>query len=161
MGRGSSRYCPSDLLGAHRSSLPVDAHHSSVDHSANPPPEPARNRPSSLRQATQDGMGGRGRESFEFFAGAQADVIDAKTRATPPTVGSPRTTVGLSGPHESFPGVVRGKRRHPGQGSRPYCTICGRANQTWFVRSQLLGYPRVRLDDGSWAEWGQPPRRAR
>lgn len=35
----------------------------------------------------------------------------------------------------------------------PYCTIGGRSSHVWFVLSQLLGYPRVRLYDGSWLEW--------
>lgn len=35
----------------------------------------------------------------------------------------------------------------------PYCIVGGRSNHTWFVLSCLLGYPDVRLYDGSWAEW--------
>jgi thiosulfate/3-mercaptopyruvate sulfurtransferase len=35
----------------------------------------------------------------------------------------------------------------------PYCTIGGRSSHAWFVLSQLLGYQRVRLYDGSWLEW--------
>lgn len=34
-----------------------------------------------------------------------------------------------------------------------YCIVCGRSNHTWFVLTYLLGYPKVRLYDGSWAEW--------
>jgi thiosulfate/3-mercaptopyruvate sulfurtransferase len=37
----------------------------------------------------------------------------------------------------------------------PYCTVGGRSGHTWFVLSQLLGYPNVRLYEASWAEWGQ------
>lgn len=35
----------------------------------------------------------------------------------------------------------------------PYCIVGGRSNHTWFVLTHLLGYPKVRLYDGSWAEW--------
>jgi thiosulfate/3-mercaptopyruvate sulfurtransferase len=34
-----------------------------------------------------------------------------------------------------------------------YCIVGGRSNHTWFVLTYLLGYPTVRLYDGSWAEW--------
>jgi len=35
-----------------------------------------------------------------------------------------------------------------------YCRIGERSAHTWFVLTNLLGYPRVRNYDGSWTEWG-------
>ncbi|MBI1886504.1 MAG: sulfurtransferase [Chloroflexi bacterium] len=52
------------------------------------------------------------------------------------------------------------KQLYQGQGISPYkeiiayCRIGERSSHTWFVLSQLLGYPNVRNYDGSWTEWG-------
>jgi len=35
-----------------------------------------------------------------------------------------------------------------------YCRIGERSAHTWFVLTELLGYPKVRNYDGSWTEWG-------
>ncbi|MFN8533175.1 MAG: sulfurtransferase [Dehalococcoidia bacterium] len=35
-----------------------------------------------------------------------------------------------------------------------YCRIGERSSHTWFVLSELLGFPKVRNYDGSWTEWG-------
>ena len=35
-----------------------------------------------------------------------------------------------------------------------YCRIGERSAHTWFVLTQLLGYPDVKNYDGSWTEWG-------
>ena len=35
-----------------------------------------------------------------------------------------------------------------------YCRIGERSAHSWFVLTQLLGYPNVRNYDGSWTEWG-------
>jgi thiosulfate/3-mercaptopyruvate sulfurtransferase len=38
-----------------------------------------------------------------------------------------------------------------------YCQIGNRAAHTWFALCHVLGYPDVKLYDGSWQEWGNLP----
>ena len=38
-----------------------------------------------------------------------------------------------------------------------YCTIGSRAATAWLVLTHLIGRDRVRVYDGSWAEWGRIP----
>lgn len=42
----------------------------------------------------------------------------------------------------------------PDQNVIAYCRIGERSAHTWFVLTNLLGYPSVRNYDGSWTEWG-------
>jgi thiosulfate/3-mercaptopyruvate sulfurtransferase len=63
-------------------------------------------------------------------------------------------------PDGTFKSADELKQIYGGKGITPdkdvvaYCRIGERSSHTWFVLSQLLGYPDVRNYDGSWTEWG-------
>jgi thiosulfate/3-mercaptopyruvate sulfurtransferase len=50
--------------------------------------------------------------------------------------------------------IYEGKDITPDKDVITYCRIGERSAHTWFVLTQLLGYPDVRNYDGSWTEWG-------
>jgi thiosulfate/3-mercaptopyruvate sulfurtransferase len=60
----------------------------------------------------------------------------------------------------TFKSVAELRAIYGGKGITPekeivsYCRIGERSAHTWFVLTQLLGYPSVRNYDGSWTEWG-------
>jgi len=50
--------------------------------------------------------------------------------------------------------IYQGKDITPDNEVVTYCRIGERSAYSWFVLTQLLGYPNVRNYDGSWTEWG-------
>ncbi len=50
--------------------------------------------------------------------------------------------------------IYAGKGITPDRDVVAYCRIGERSSHTWFVLSELLGYPSVRNYDGSWTEYG-------
>jgi len=50
--------------------------------------------------------------------------------------------------------IYGGKDITPDKDVITYCRIGERSAHTWFVLTNLLGYPQVRNYDGSWTEWG-------
>ena len=55
---------------------------------------------------------------------------------------------------EELRAIYGGKGVTPDKEVFAYCRIGERSAHTWFVLTQLLGYPNVRNYDGSWTEWG-------
>ncbi|HTI14322.1 MAG TPA: sulfurtransferase [Dictyobacter sp.] len=55
---------------------------------------------------------------------------------------------------EELRSIYEGKDITPDKEIISYCRIGERSAHTWFVLTQLLGYPNVRNYDGSWTEWG-------
>jgi thiosulfate/3-mercaptopyruvate sulfurtransferase len=55
---------------------------------------------------------------------------------------------------EDLEALYGGKGVTPDKDVIAYCRIGERSSHTWFVLTQLLGYPKVKNYDGSWTEWG-------
>jgi thiosulfate/3-mercaptopyruvate sulfurtransferase len=55
---------------------------------------------------------------------------------------------------EQLKEIYSGKGISPDREVIAYCRIGERSAHTWFVLTELLGYPSVRNYDGSWTEWG-------
>ena len=55
---------------------------------------------------------------------------------------------------EELKEIYGGKGISPEREVIAYCRIGERSAHTWFVLTELLGYPQVRNYDGSWTEWG-------
>lgn len=64
------------------------------------------------------------------------------------------STDGTFKPAEELARLYGGKGITPNKGAVTYCRIGERSAHTWFVLTELLGYPDVRNYDGSWTEWG-------
>ncbi len=57
-------------------------------------------------------------------------------------------------PVEELQKIYRSRGILPEKKVIAYCRIGERSAHTWFVLTQLLGYPEVKNYDGSWTEWG-------
>jgi thiosulfate/3-mercaptopyruvate sulfurtransferase len=56
--------------------------------------------------------------------------------------------------HDELLALYEGAGILPGGEVVTYCRIGERSAHTWFVLTELLGYPEVRNYDGSWTEYG-------
>jgi thiosulfate/3-mercaptopyruvate sulfurtransferase len=57
-------------------------------------------------------------------------------------------------PADELRSIYGGKGVTPDKATIAYCRIGERSAHTWFVLTELLGYPTVCNYDGSWTEWG-------
>jgi len=57
-------------------------------------------------------------------------------------------------PDDELESMYSAKGVTPDKDVTVYCRIGERSSHTWFVLSELLGYPNVRNYDGSWTEYG-------
>jgi thiosulfate/3-mercaptopyruvate sulfurtransferase len=57
-------------------------------------------------------------------------------------------------PADELKALYEGKGITPDKEVIAYCRIGERSSHTWFVLTELLGYPKVRNYDGSWTEYG-------
>jgi thiosulfate/3-mercaptopyruvate sulfurtransferase len=57
-------------------------------------------------------------------------------------------------PADELRALYEGADVLPGSAVVAYCRIGERSSHTWFVLTELLGYPNVRNYDGSWTEYG-------
>ena len=55
---------------------------------------------------------------------------------------------------EELRAIYGGKGISPDTEVITYCRIGERSSHSWFVLTQILGYPKVRNYDGSWTEYG-------
>ncbi|WP_286931005.1 MULTISPECIES: sulfurtransferase [Aeromicrobium] len=55
---------------------------------------------------------------------------------------------------EELSALYAGAGLDEGKDTIAYCRIGERSSHTWFVLSEILGYPNVKNYDGSWSEYG-------
>jgi thiosulfate/3-mercaptopyruvate sulfurtransferase len=57
-------------------------------------------------------------------------------------------------PADELRALYQGEGVEPNGGTICYCRIGERSSHTWFVLTELLGYPNIKNYDGSWTEYG-------